>query len=91
MSHTPQPHRWPWRAQRPLKHTLTSAPRLAAQTALGPGPGDTTTHHQQLQICSLCWVLNETGGGEDTEVTQEPRLRRRWTAHHFTSLFKFWV
>lgn len=48
-------------------------PRLADFSPV-PGPGDTSTHHQQLQVCSICWVLNEAGGGR-RHVTQEPWLR----------------
>jgi hypothetical protein len=64
------------------------------QTAPIPGPGATSTHHQQLQICSLCWVLNETGGGRRHGCYSGAlaQVCEAWlNSHQEHCVFTFWV
>lgn len=106
MSHNPQPHRWPkplvavedMAAEDPEVASSEAHPHLCptsgsarSQRAPAPGPGDTSsTHRQQLQVCTLCGVLNETGE-EKTQRSLRARSEAAGRLTRNTSVFTFWV
>lgn len=64
---------------------------MAKPLAARPLAQDTRTHHQQLQICALCGVLNETGEEKTHTRHSGAGLSAAGLLTRSTSVFKFWV